>query len=234
MNNSPIKENIKLTIEVLGVCIGLYGFYQFTKTSDYTVGIIVLIASIAIVIFIHYYYMPSRIYKAVETHFEILDDKGHHTKGKKVNKILIKDKNVTQLNDHNFKVSPRGSISFIGSNIGTLQKTVNEGGSFSVTTNFDFPLELNKTIIHEIYYDAFDTLTESSESVSHDVHSDYDYVMLTVKFPSTRPPRNISGIRNYRGEKHQVLPETTQNGLLVTLKADKPRIGSRYIITWDW
>ena len=136
--------------------------------------------------------------------------------------------------ERNLSVS--GKMINFRTNIGSIVRHLQEGGSQAVYVSLKTPFKVGEEVTHRLEYDAIDTFTETNESIAAKVFSKTKKTSIHVNFPEKRRPKNIHGFYLFNDEVTEI-PEALQshnNNRVYTLEFKNPKLGSKLLIEWDW
>jgi hypothetical protein len=127
-----------------------------------------------------------------------------------------------------------GHILAGSTNIGEI-KSVSEGGTFTVYTTVNNPLEINKPVKHIFETIFIDSFKQSTEECSFRSKYDLENVVIEIDFPSVRPFKNAY-LKCIERKSVKLLNDLILNedGKKIILHLKHPPIGNEYFISWDW
>ncbi len=229
-----MNNYLKLTIDFAGILISLTSFVLLVVDQKYVSAILVFIVFIIILVFAlrEIFSFPLSFDKIILS-YKFLDKHGKKVSLKKEKIFKVKEKNVTTIVDRNFSAS--GTLEFIRTNIGKMIDIIDEGGTQTVYTSFKTPLAKGEIINHSLDIVFNNSYTNTNESITNIVTYKANQIIFNLTFPKERRPIDLKAYVA-RGEKIERItdPAKSNNSSSFHLSISKPKVGTKYIIEWEW
>jgi hypothetical protein len=229
-----LEISFKSAIEIVGSLAALASMGLLFVSEKYVAGSVVAgVAVLLLSLAVSTALSGPVTYKSVQWDMRICDADGHESHLRKTKRLIVNEGNITTLADRNFSAS--GKFEFKKSNIGQMLPPVDEGGTKTVYTTFQTALPRGRELEHILEIVAWDTFGESRETLSYMVTHRTGEVRIRIEFPDTRPPRVPKAFRIYKERVDEVAGLTcTNEGRVLHLVVPRPKVGSKYMVQWEW
>lgn len=128
-----------------------------------------------------------------------------------------------------------GNIEVLSTNIGSITKISEEGGVYTLTTEFDSPLPRDR-IVKKLEVLAKNCFTNNKESFTWIPIGQFDSLVFKIVLPLNRPFKNEPKVYGYYGTTKLQLKNCM---ILFELnkfyaKITQPLAGIKYLLEWEW
>ncbi len=178
--DNNMNSTVRLIVDIFAIIVSAVGLAVLVINEKFLVsGFVLLLLSILIYYGFHLARLKPYQVKRVEYKYEFYDEAANLVKVSKTTVIVPQEKNVTKIED--VGITKDGKINSISTNSGT-PTTNKKGGSISITTNFEMPLEIGKEYAHELSYQGENCFPDINENIIFPIISTMNEAKISIKF----------------------------------------------------
>jgi len=133
------------------------------------------------------------------------------------------------------EIHSSGKLTILSTNIGEITKVVEEGGVYTVTTEFEKPLP-RKKISKKLEISLENCFIENKETFTWIPIGEFDYLNFRVILPKNRPFINKPRMFAYFGTTKLLLKkcEIKFEPNETYVRIEQPQSGIKYLLEWEW
>lgn len=227
--------NIDSIIRIGGIVASIMTVVLLFANENFVAGAVVIFVMILLAYFKYKDATSIPVtYKSSSFTIDLVDPDGHRANIVKESVLVVNEKNITQLTDRLFQ--HEGKQEFINTNIGEMLGPIQDGGTETIVTMFNAPLEIGKEYNHKINYIAWDSYTNKSENFSlHQLRETSD-VEILVKFPPERLPIEIKAYNIYKNSTKEIKEQLiiTDDRRQIIFRSPNVKVGTTISLNWTW
>jgi hypothetical protein len=175
---------------------------------------------------------PGLIYRSVHVHTTVLDSDGHTATTDSTQVLRATQPHIRTLVTRG--ISGSGKTINHRSNLGPA-KVVPEGGVLTVYVEATKALSVDRDTEHVLTYESIDCYCEPVESFGQNISRELEHAGVHVTLPPSRPFKWAEGYLVASGGYEATSPCTlSEDCTMASLIVDKPDVGARQVLRWEW
>ncbi len=219
-------------ISLLGLVLGLPGFFYYFFSPYCAAGILCLVIIGSLIYF--FMYVPELpCFNIIEAKTSVIV-KGVDGKKAHVKKDVKARANHSGITEYPFRgIAATGKITNFSSTHPIEVKC--EAGGAVVIAKFNAPKKRGETGRITLEYDVLNTFDESENYFIHEVGFPTKKYCLEIHLPQSRTCKSASAYR-YRGAHIDELPKPELSGSNTVIRfiVNRPGVGEEYRVVWTW
>ena len=226
---------IRMILDSASILITLAGMLVLYVQEYYAVTtLLFLIFLISCVLLIKHSIQRPYKYHSLTHEIEFSDENNENALWTQTAIFTPLEKNITTWNSDRLFRGP-GKLTPLNTNIGKIMTPIDEGGTLLVPTLFSCPLEVGKKITKILTIECSGVFPEDTENFSWIPINYYKQLIFKFKYSENKPALSAECYvygRNTAKKLDSLF--RSPDGRTVTLEIEKPKLGSRYVVSWSW
>ncbi len=233
-------ENLLLLVKIVSSVCSAAAFAYFLRRHKYWQSFALLGLAILLCIWIFFpiYLGPTEVafpVKIENVTFILTIEDSTGSKATLTKNQIFSPKSDNYLCHWDRNLAATGRIENFSTTFGKITDVRTVSSYQEVLTEFHMPLRKNEVYGRTLAFDVIDSFTRRVESLNYEVDYPTEKAIVIIRFPKSRPLKRIQKhtIR-YGAEEHKSKTLPTSSPRLIVWHIEKPEVGWKYHLQWEW